>query len=341
MVVLLTFVIGILMGVGVFVAKDKIVDLPVIGQYVPLPKTQPLSPESLVDSPAPEKLLNQFNFEELSKRNFDQEKISLTEVMAVEDTFISYKFSYEVDGKTVTGMANVPKAEGKKYPVIVMLRGFVPMEIYDTGVGTKPSSRIYAKNGFITLAPDFLGYGGSDKPEDNVWWERFSKPVQVLQLLASIGSLEKADPDKIGLWGHSNGGQIALSVLEITGKPYPTTLWAPVTKSFPYSVLYFTDEAEDEGLSLRWELNRLEWDYDVRKFSISQYFDKISAPILLHQGTRDDAVPIEWSNEFVDRMKELEKNVTYHIYPGADHNLKGGWDTVVQRDVDFFRAKWI
>lgn len=336
--IIVALLVGLLLGAGIFIGKDRLPEMPWLEKVLPQVASHPITPESTQEIPPAIKLLNQFNFEELAQRHFEPGKITLKEVMEVGDTFISYVFTYEVDGKTVSGMANIPNGEGEKFPVIVMSRGFVAPEIYQTGVGTRPSSRVYARNGYITLAPDFLGFGQSDAPENDVWWERFSKPVQVLQLLASIETLDQADPERVGLWGHSNGGQIALSVLEITGKSYPTTLWAPVTKPFPYSVLYFTDEDADEGQSLRWQLNRLEWDYDVKKFSITKYFDRIAAPITLHQGTADDAVPLEWSDEFVAKMKDLDKEITYHVYPAADHDLRGGWDTVVQRDVQYFNS---
>jgi len=139
-------------------------------------------------------------------------------------------------------------------------------------------------------------------------------------------------PDGFGV----NGGQVALSVLEITQQPYPTTLWAPVSKPFPYSILYYTDEFDDEGKALRHELAQFEKEYDVRRFSITDYLEQIKAPLQLHQGTADDAVPQAWSDELVERLEALELEADYFIYPGADHNLVGSWDTVVARDLAFF-----
>ena len=148
-----------------------------------------------------------------------------------------------------------------------------------------------------------------------------------------------ADSSKIGIWAHSNGGQIALSVLEISGQPIPTTLWAPVSKPFPYSILYYTDEFDDEGKALRAEIARLEKDYDVNDFSITKYFDQIKAPIQLQQGTGDDAVPVTWSNNLNQTLKDKDIDITYYIYPGADHNMTPGWDTAVERDLEFFKDK--
>ena len=281
---------------------------------------------------------NQFSFESLQKREFSGSQIKLEKVIEENTNVTSYLFSYYSDGRKVTGLANFPQLKGKR-PVIIMLRGYVDQEVFQTGMGTQRAGQVFAENGFVTLAPDFLGFGESDPSEDDIWWERLDRPVQVLHLLASLDSLPQADAERVGIWAHSNGGQIALSILEITGEAYPTALWAPVSKPFPYSILYFTDELEDQGKYLRAELARLESDYDIRRFSISDYFESINnkGVIQVHQGIEDQAVPKRWSDQLVEKLKALEIEVEYFVYPGADHNLVGGWDKAVARDAVFFK----
>src|SRR6185369_15272303 len=105
----------------------------------------------------------------------------------------------------------------------------------------------------------------------------------------------------------------------------------PASKPFPYVVLYFTDESNDGGKFIRNELARFENIYDVDNYSYTNYIDSINAPIQIHQGTADDAVPIGWTNELVGKLKKTDKDVTYHTYPGADHNLRPSWDEVVEK----------
>lgn len=284
------------------------------------------------------KPLEQYELLTLAQREAKITKITLENVIASQDKFTSYLFSFTTDGKKVTGLLNIPKGAGP-FPVIVQFRGYVDRERYATGEGTKRSGEVYAQNGFITIAPDFLGYGGSDQPSSRPLEDRFETYTTALDLLASISTLAQANKDRIALWGHSNGGHIALTVLAITGKSYPTTLWAPVSKPFPYSVLYFTDEFPDGGKYLRGELARFEGLYGVDAFTFRTYLDRISAAILLHQGTADDAVPVAWSDEFVETMKAKKKNITYYRYPGADHNMLGSWSTVIERDLSFFNQQ--
>ncbi|MCJ7786819.1 hypothetical protein MUP06_01205 [Patescibacteria group bacterium] len=282
------------------------------------------------------KPLEKYSFENLKKREYQGSEIKLEKVLQEENSYTSWLFSFQSDGQKVTGMLNLPKKQGK-LPVIVMLRGYADDEIYFTGLGTRKAAGVFADNGFITLAPDFLGFGGSDTSSLFILEARFERPITVLNLLASIKSLPQADPNKIFLWAHSNGGQIALSVLEISQKPIPTTLWAPVTQGFPESVLQYMGEMDDQGLKVKKAIDDFLLLYDSKGYSIDQYWGDIQAPLQVHQGLADEYIKTEWTDSFVQTLKDLGKNVTYYKYPQNDHNLSKDWDLVVQRNLEFFK----
>lgn len=285
-----------------------------------------------------------YGIEELARRETAPGTIERGRMLSENDGFVSYVFYYQSEGKKISGQMNLPiTPESRKFPVVVMARGYVDKEIYTTGVGTKNAAAYYASHGYITLAPDFAGFGESDAEDEDAIGARLSKPVQILDLLASLVSIPAADVSRVYLWGHSNGGQIMLSVAEILGHSAPQkyvprclTLWAPVTAPFPYSILYYTDEVDDKGKWLRSQISEFEKSYDVYAYSIDRYWDWITIPVQLHQGSADEEVPQRWSDEFAAYLEKHEKDMTYHVYPGADHNLRGAWNTVVERDLVFF-----
>lgn len=308
-----------------------------------------ISPLAEKEKDIKEKPLDKYTFSNLRKTPFSSSKIEIGKQLKDEENFSSYVFYYYDNGKKVSGLLNIPKEKGV-YPVIVMFRGYVDKSIYTIGEGSKRAGEVFAQNGFVTVAPDFLGYGESDNPSENSMEERFQTYTTALSLLASIKNISLAlekenievhiDSSKVAIWGHSNGGHISLSVLGITKKPYPTVLWAAVTKSFPYSILYYTDEFEDHGKALRKVLADFENDYDVEKYSLANYFDPITAPILFFQGESDDAVPRKWSEDFFGLMKEKDKDIEYVEYPGADHNLMPtGWSDAVSKSIEFYKTR--
>ncbi len=286
-----------------------------------------------------EKPLDKYTIVNLSKRKYTDTQIILDDPVATTAGHTVYPFYFTSDNKKVTGLAHVPNTPAPTggFPVIVQLRGYVDREKYTPGEGTKHSGEVYADNGFLTVAPDFLGYGGSASPSAQVFEERFETYTTALNLIASVKTLPMANPSKIGIWGHSNGGQIALTVLEILGNSIPTALWAPVSKPFPYSILYYTDDFDDQGKALRRALAKFEDNYDVELYSLTNYLDRIAASLQIHQGTADESVPVIWSDTLVKTLKDKEKNVTYFTYSGADHNLMPGWNVVVSRDIAFFQ----
>lgn len=295
-----------------------------------------LKSESKVASPIQEiipKPLEKYTIENLTATNIKPGKLTVAEEVF---TFEFQPDPKKEESKKTTGEIRIPEGEGP-FPVVVMFRGYVDQTIFQTGVGTNRAAEFFSANGFITIAPDFLGYGGSDAEAGNIFESRFQTYVTALSLIKSLNQVEKWNQENIFLWGHSNGGQIALTTLEVTHANYPTTLWAPVSKPFPYSVLYYTDESEDRGKLIRRELARFEELYDPDLYAIDKYFDRIQAPLQLHQGTNDDAVPVEWSDELNKNLENLEKDIVYFIYPATDHNLRPSWDTVVARDLAFFQ----
>lgn len=296
-----------------------------------------------------EKKLDQYTYSALRKTTFSGSQIMIDKVLLDDPNFTSYLYYFTVRGKKVSGLMNVPKKEGN-YPAIIMVRGYVDKEIYAPGVGTSHGGELMAQNGFITLAPDFLGYGYSDKAVTDPMEDRFLTYVTVLELMNSVKNLNAAleqaslaarfDGVHIGIWGHSNGGQIALTVAELSGKNYPTVLWAPVSKPFPYSILYYTDDIPDHGKALRKTVSVFEQDYDSEKYSLTNYLDWIKAPMQIHQGGADESVPQKWTDELVATLQKKNKDIEYFTYPGEDHNFdQGNWTTTMQRTMAFYN-KW-
>lgn len=255
----------------------------------------------------------------------------------------AFEFKPDITGedKISTGEVRIPKESGK-YPIIIMLRGYVDQSIYETGIGTRNASIYLVQNGYITLAPDFLGYGESDIQASDIFEARFQTYTLTLALIETVtkAQLPKVILDnwdgKVFIWAHSNGGQIALTSLEIVEEQIPSVLWAPVSKPFPYSVLYYTDESEDQGQYIRKQLARFEQRYNADLYSLENYFSEISSPIFLQQGTADDAVPLAWTTNLYARLSNLDKEIEIKTYPNADHNMRPEWDNAMADALVFF-----
>jgi len=287
--------------------------------------------------------LLKYTIENLSTTTFKPAEIIIGNILKDSPKFTSYEFTMKFSPdltsnlKAISGMINIPKGTGP-FPVIVMYRGYVDQKQYTIGEGTQPSAAVFAQNGFITVAPDFLGYGDSDSEAEDIFESRFQTYVTAASVLKSIDSIKEWDGKNIFIWGHSNGGQIALTTLEITGVNYPTVLWAPVSKPFPFSILAYLDEASDSGKLIVGKLAEFNETYDTNKFSLTGYLDQIKAPVQLNQGTADTSVPYWWSDDLVKALKAVGVDISYTKYPGANHNLIPSWNQVVENSLSYYKS---
>ncbi len=312
-------------------------------------------PQNPVNPPKP---LLSYTFENLRKTKLPASEITLGTVISQNSDYISRLFYYYTPSKPnsknmlkISGVINIPSSQGP-HPVIIMFRGYIPSNSYSEGAGTQPSAESFAKNGFITLAPDFLGFGQSASGSANGFENRFQTYTTALSLLASIKNLNKslsleygskiqANLTKIGIWGHSNGGHIALATLAISGVKYPTVLWAPVSTSFPYSILFFTNESEDRGKALRKAVAGFESLYNSADFSPDNFYKYIKAPILVNQGLNDEEVPYWWSQNLVTTLTKDDISAKLITYPNSDHNfLPDGWSSAVTNSISFFKSQF-
>lgn len=97
----------------------------------------------------------------LRERNFTGGEISLDVVLGLTNTYTKYLISYPSDGLRITGILQIPQGEGP-FPVIIMNHGYANRSTYTSGDGTERASIYLVERGYITIAPDFRTWGGSD-----------------------------------------------------------------------------------------------------------------------------------------------------------------------------------
>ncbi len=97
-----------------------------------------------------EKKLAQYSYASLQKTTFPPGQIIIDKILKDDTNFTSYLFYFDVRGKKVSGLMNVPKNAGS-YPVIIMIRGYVDQNVYQPGVGTSHGGALMAQNDLITI----------------------------------------------------------------------------------------------------------------------------------------------------------------------------------------------
>jgi dipeptidyl aminopeptidase/acylaminoacyl peptidase len=164
--------------------------------------------------------------------------------------------------------------------------------------------------------------------------------VDVLNLMALVreqggqpGPLQQANPDLIGLWGHSMGGGITLRAITVAPDVRAAVLYGSMSgdeKTNYERILYWTGgERELEELDTP--------DEALRRISPIFYLDRIQAAVSIHHSDADELVPLEWSLDLCERLQDLGKTVECFTYAGLPHTFRGEGDQLfMQRTAAFF-----
>jgi dipeptidyl aminopeptidase/acylaminoacyl peptidase len=157
-----------------------------------------------------------------------------------------------------------------------------------------------------------------------------------------------ADPDRIGMWGHSMGGYITLRSMVIDETIKAGVIWAGVVGSYPDLFNRPTrTPAPDATPSFRgrWRTELLElygspeenpdfWN----SISANAHLSDLSGPIQLHHGTGDSSVPHVNSEMLYQQLQDAGQISEFYSYEGDDHNLTNYFGLAMQRTIAFFES---
>jgi dipeptidyl aminopeptidase/acylaminoacyl peptidase len=237
---------------------------------------------------------------------------------------------YRSDGLKISGMMNVPVGNGP-FPVVVLCHGYIEPSRYATGDGTWRQADYLAEHGYLTLAPDYRNHGASDIARS---FFHIGYAEDVLHLIASIPSLDKADPRRVGLWGHSMGGAIALKAAVVSKTADAVVLFGSV--SGDERVNYANGMGNGPGVYGIELLGSPRSNPLVYKRMSPIRYLQYSPPLSIHHGEADSIVPADWSKELYAAALEQGAPAELYLYPKGGHTLRGeDWEQAMERTLAF------
>ena len=261
-------------------------------------------------------------------------------VYGSNETFTRYKIQYPSDNLKITGFMNVPAGKGP-YPVIIALHGYSNPDEYNTLDYTTGFTDDMAGKGYIVVHPNLRNFLPSDKGDALF---RNGYAIDVLNLLALIrsnagkpGLFQKVNPDRIGIWAHSMGGDIALKVAVVSPFIKAVVLYAPMSGDEQKNSQFFNFTVG--GSDFQKEMTASPADFTA--ISAETYYKDITAPIQLHHGTGDTVIPVAWAEETCQKLKDAGVNVTCYYYDGAEHTFKAIYIQAYSSRVDNFFAQYL
>jgi dipeptidyl aminopeptidase/acylaminoacyl peptidase len=229
------------------------------------------------------------------------------------------------------------------WPVVIFNHGYIPPSQYRTTERYVAYVDGFARNGYIVLRSDYRGHGNSEGFASSA----YSSPAYTVDVLNAVGSIKRfpdADPNRIGMWGHSMGGYITLRCMVIAEDIKAGVIWAGVVAPYPDLVTDWRRvQRRRSAGSASVPLGYFTGVYGASQnpqfwsaISANAHLDVVSGPLQLHHGTADTTVPYEFSELLRDQMILANRPAEYYSYPGDDHNLSGYFSLAMQRSVAFF-----
>jgi len=276
--------------------------------------------------------------EALAQRPYGGGLLEIVDTLEHNDDFTRYLITYPSDGLSIYGYMNVPN-EGSRFPVVLMLHGYVDPIAYETVAYTRRYADDLARAGYFVIHPNFRNYPPSDSGPDPF---RIGYAIDVPNLIAIVraqsqdplGVLRRADADSMHLWGHSMGGGVALRVIVVNNADYIKT-----------AVLYAAmsgDERQNYQLIQTWSNGR-RGDFELAAspevlaaISPISYLERIHAAVSIHHSYADETVPVGWSEDLCTRLEAIEQPVECFFYEAVPHTFRGLADVQFMERVRLF-----
>jgi dipeptidyl aminopeptidase/acylaminoacyl peptidase len=185
-------------------------------------------------------------------------------------------------------------------------------------VNHRPNFPFYASSGYAIFLPDI---------KYEVGRPGYSAVKCLKSGVQKIIEMGAADPDAIGLHGHSwSGYQAAFVVTQID-------IFACAIAGAPVSNMTsaYSGIRWGTGLARQWQYEKQQsriggtlWNSFQKYFDNSPVFfaDKTNTPLLIQHGDEDEAVPWYQSIELYLAMRRLNKDCIFLQYRGEPHHLK-------------------
>ena len=280
---------------------------------------------------------------------------------------------------TVTGMVSVPRKSGP-LPTVAYVHG-TSISFYDVPSNPNtfgdvnprgesfegpPSTAVFAGNGFIHIAPDYLGLGDSTVPRHR-YFHAATEASSAIDLLAAaqkvLADLKARQSGKLFVFGFSQGGHSALAlhrelyatylllafddiydVYESTADVFRRRYAAIVEELF--DMRHFFDDVAAELPPPARDLLKPSYFAQVatnrddpirvclRENAVDRW--RPEAPVRVYHSPVDEEAPYDDALVSVERLRRRGATIAVRTLPGFDH--VNSWIQALPRAVRWFRA---
>lgn len=228
-----------------------------------------------------------------------------------------FRITYVSDGLRINGFLALPPARpDNTYPAIVFNRGGHGPRGALTPVSAFAYAGLYASWGYVTIASNYRGHGGSEGMEE---WGG-ADVNDAMNLLPVLSSLGYVDMTRVGIIGGSRGGMMALMMLRRSSAfRAAVTIGAPTAlhdlrkdEAIRTTVSQFIPRDEAMGAALEARSSAV-WAKEICK----------TTPLMVLHGSGDRRVHPAHALHLAAALQDCLHPYKLIVYDNADHILAG------------------
>lgn len=229
------------------------------------------------------------------------------------------------DGQQIFGILHRP-TKCKPAPVVIILHGFASSKHGSNRCYVALAEK-FSKAGIASLRFDFRGSGDSEGTLSDITLnDLVSDSVTAMEYLESIDGI---DAKKMGLFGASLGGSIAVLANALVQQAKAIALWAPVASGELWYRDFLKQNPEHvdsdpsevlssyRGVKLHPEFR----DQFARMFAYKMTVHLKDLPILHMHGEKDATVSIAHQDAFRQTCAPINQQARFVTYPHGEHSL--------------------
>ena len=285
----------------------------------------------------------------LRQRDYPGSDIVIEETLDPGANYSRHIASYQSEGLKIYALLTIPYGEtpNSGWPAIVFNHGYIPPSQYRTTERYVAYVDQLASHGYIVFRIDYRGHDRSEGVASSAYGNP-GYTIDVLNAAASLRRFPQADPERIGMWGHSMGGFLTLRAMVIDPDIKAGVIWSGVVASYPDLICCWRrgdrptpTPGGSGGRSWRWgwlgqygtpEENPDFWN----SVSANSFLSDLSGPLQLHHATTDESVPVEFSQTLDQQIQQVGKIVEFYTYEGDNHNISNFFSLAMTRTIEFF-----
>ena len=212
-----------------------------------------------------------------------------------------------------------------------------PMDLTNVSSPEDQSSLENANPNFITLIPEYRGYDGSGGTVQGLSGDT----LDTSNAIKAVMSKYSVEANHLYLDGTSMGGGV---VLQLASERHDVRSVIAISPFVGWNIVgtWAVQNKDKNDMALNFYDHMLTYGTDnpnnplLKKESVD--IEKITAPVLLLQGTGDQNVPWQTVQTFYNDLKPYDKQAKLILFPGGQHGLHDRYQKQVNQDIsDWFQ----